>query len=223
MRTISISALSKAILAAFILVLFSFLTCPGQTTQDEPLGDVARENRTADENQKTAPAKKVYRNSSISSPAETGTDSAQPETSATSANAPTPQSDAATVSGEAEKPPSNTTSVVDRSKKRHDRSDFFIVPAFTEIRVEVEPREGAAPSSAVEVGKVVLPVRVGFSDAIPVFSKVKFGYAGTGDTGTFYELTSVKVGKITYKVHTDAVPYSPEMRFTLSKPLWIKR
>jgi hypothetical protein len=145
---------------------------------------------------------------------------------------PPPQNDASTSSGATEGHPGDTTSVFDRPKKRHDRSDFFIVPASTEIRVSVEHRDGAPPSSAVEIGKVVLPVRIGFADAIPVFSKVTFGPVGIGtfsvldyrdNFGLLYELTTVTVGKKTYKIHTDALPYSPEMRFTLAKPLWIKR
>src|SRR6185312_4678590 len=232
MRTISIRALSKVLLPALIVVVFSSLTYSQQAAQDESLGNVARENRAAQQNQKTAPAKKIYHNSSVSSPTGTSTDSTKSNTSATPANASPPQNDASTSSGATEGHPGDTTSVFDRPKKRHDRSDFFIVPASTEIRVSVEHRDGAPPSSAVEIGKVVLPVRIGFADAIPVFSKVTFGPVGIGtfsvldyrdNFGLLYELTTVTVGTKTYKIHTDALPYSPEMRFTLAKPLWIKR
>ncbi|MGH9566521.1 MAG: hypothetical protein ACRD4I_11080, partial [Candidatus Angelobacter sp.] len=136
MRTIPIPALPKVVLAAFVLVLLSSLAYSRQAAQDEPLGDVARENHAAGQAQKAAPAKKIYHNSSLSSPAETGKNSAQSNTSVPT-NASTTPGVAATSSGETQDHPKSTNSVFDRPKKRHDHSDFFIVPAFTEIRVEV--------------------------------------------------------------------------------------
>jgi|SRR6185437_9523640 hypothetical protein len=114
-------------------------------------------------------------------------------------------------------------SVFDRAKNTPDKTDFIVVPAGQEINVEVVSRENSAPTSEIKQRKVVLPVRVGFSTAIEVFTKVHLRFVRDTDYGRVYTLASVKIGKKTYKTETDAIPAGLEMRFTLIRPLRIRR
>jgi hypothetical protein len=117
----------------------------------------------------------------------------------------------------------SSSSVFDRPKNPNDDDNFIIVPAGQEIRVEPVSPENSAPTSAITHGKVILPVRVGFATAIEPLTQVQIRYAGTSDYGNVYRLVSIEVGKKTYRTKTDMVPYSMEMRFTLTRPLRIRR
>lgn len=142
----------------------------------------------------------------------------------------------------AQKPATSPRSVLDRPMG--ERPDPFIVPAGTEIRVDI-----------VE-GKVVVPVRVGFATPIPALSKaaVKINrvypptYAESGAAqasvpvryAEYGELTSVTIDGRTYAVQSDSVALgtpgssvvtpgnslgsSPhDVKFVLSVPLAIER
>jgi hypothetical protein len=125
--------------------------------------------------------------------------------------------------GSTEKP--KTSSVLDRAKNKIRDSDFIVVPALQEIRVDPVFPAGSAPTSRVDQGKVVIPVRVGFTTAIPALTKVHLQFTTTSEEdGPLYWLTDVEINKKLYKVESDEVPYAPsEMRFTLVKPLRIPR
>lgn len=98
--------------------------------------------------------------------------------------------------------------------------DVLVVPAGTEIRVEFAQTGGVAH---VLTGKVVVPVRVGWTTAIPATSKV------IGEThATFVVLTSITIGDVAYKVKTNLMSLfttasGSELRFTLAEPLQIPR
>jgi hypothetical protein len=106
--------------------------------------------------------------------------------------------------------------------KKRD-SDTLVVPAGTEIRVEfTQPYGGSAD---VITGKVVTPVRVGWATAIPALSKVKMNVAAG-----FVDLASVTVGKVSYKVNTNAIELytsatgsDSELGFVLREPVEIAR
>ena len=110
--------------------------------------------------------------------------------------------------------------VFDRPKNRHDDADFIVVPAGQEINIEVVSPGNSVPTSAITEGKVVVPVRIGFTTAIEALTKVHLRYAGNGP---FYRLVSLRIGKKVYKTETDLAPAGLEMRFTLTRPLRIRR
>ena len=101
-------------------------------------------------------------------------------------------------------------SVYDRPKDKVEEaeSDFIVVPAGTEIRVDITE------------SKVIVPVRVGFATPIPPLSKVAVqinrAYYYTGSNGTFGNgpvalaenavLTTVTVDGVTYPVQAASVP-----------------
>jgi hypothetical protein len=135
-------------------------------------------------------------------------------------------------------------SVMDRSKS-DDQPEPLVVPAGTEIRVDMVSN------------KVVVPVRVGFTTAIPALSKVSVkidrvyppsAYDASGSllnsaTVRYAEygvLTRVTVNGVTYEVESNSVPLGTpgssavtagnsmpdsvhEVKFELSAPLSIPR
>lgn len=121
---------------------------------------------------------------------------------------PAAQDSAAKPADKAQKPASSPRSVLDRPLSA--KPDPIIVPAGTEIRVDLVD------------GKVVVPVRVGFTTAIPALSKaaVKIervyapGYVETSGTqvnnqsaryAEYGELKSVTIDGKTYKVESNSV------------------
>jgi hypothetical protein len=122
---------------------------------------------------------------------------------------------------------SSKTSILDRPKDT--TPDEIIVPAGTEIHVDVEDR------------KIVNPVRVGFATPIPALSKVAlrvdrnyvpYAYLVNGQSYRDYvdyaTLTAVTVGDSTYPVQADALPLlkgatNREMIFVLNEPVHILR
>jgi hypothetical protein len=120
--------------------------------------------------------------------------------------------------------PKTSTSVLDRVKNKAEDGDFIVIPAGQEIKVEPVFPVGSSPTSRVDQGKVVVPVRVGFTTAIPALTKVHLQFTYTSEEGSLYRITAVKINKKLYKVDTDEAPYAAsEMRFTLTKPLRIAR
>ena len=106
---------------------------------------------------------------------------------------------------------------------------MIVVPAGTEIRVDVRER------------KVVVPVRVGFSTPIPALSKVavqvsrSYVPAGYGSNGApsvdfvdYATVAAVTVEGRTYEVKADTVPLlrgetNSEVTFVLSAPVSVLR
>ena len=121
-----------------------------------------------------------------------------------------------------EKP--KTSSVLDRVENKAEDGDFIVIPVGQEIKVDPVSLAGSTPSSRVEHGKVVVPVRVGFTTAIPALTKVHLQFAESSEDGSLYRITGVEINKKLYKIESDEVPYAAsEMRFTLTKPLRIAR
>jgi hypothetical protein len=120
--------------------------------------------------------------------------------------------------------PKTSTSVLDRVKDKDEDGGFIVIPVGQEIKVDPFFPVGSSPTSRVEHGKVVVPVRVGFTTAIPASTKVHLQFTYTSEEGSLYRITAVKINKKLYKVDTDEAPYAAsEMRFTLTKPLRIAR
>jgi len=116
------------------------------------------------------------------------------------------------------------SSVLDRAKNKSNEKNFIIIPVGQEIRVDPVFPDGSSPTSRVDQGKVVTPVPVGFTTAIPALTKVHLLFTGTSDDGAYYRLTYVEINKKLYKIESDETPYAPsEMRFTLTKPLRLPR
>jgi len=120
-------------------------------------------------------------------------------------------------------------SVLDRPKD--SRPDIIIVPAGTEIKVDIGER------------KTVVPVRVGFATPIPALSQVTvhvthsvvaIPYPDSGasypnvDYTEYATVTAITVDGKTYQVQTDSVPLSrggthSEVTFKLDEPLKVLR
>jgi hypothetical protein len=206
-----------------------------QESQATPLGDVARELR-----QKSAQQKKSAKRVHMVGSADAGAappNSAKPQAAETSATA-----ESSTTQSEVEVVPEPTP-------VRTPEPDVIIVPAGTEIRVEtlaVLPTVTRWGTVLYE-GKVVLPVRLGFTTAIPALSKVKIavngaysgagyivygnslfspiGYADSSGYVSEAELDSITIDGTEYKVRTKAAPFSAisEQRFVLAEPLTLER
>jgi len=120
--------------------------------------------------------------------------------------------------------PKTSTSVLDRVKNKAEDGDFIVIPAGQEIKVDPVFPAGSTPSSRIEHGKVAVPVRVGFTTAIPALTKVHLLFTDTSEDGSLYRITDVEINKKIYNIETDEAPYAAlEMRFTLTKPLRIAR
>jgi len=193
-----------------------------QDSQDKPLGDVAREQRELrKQREKDRPPIVVHSDDEVPAApdaAETKP-SRSPEDSASKSNP----------SGKQEKstPSEHSRSVFDRPKE--SVPDTIIVPAGTELRVDIHNH------------KVVLPVRVGFATPIPALSRVTVqvirtyvntAYSLNGmpyvDYVEYATVTAVTVGATTYDVETDTVPLlqggtNSELIFILGKPVAVLR
>ena len=110
-------------------------------------------------------------------------------------------------------------------------SDALVVPKGTQIQTDISRTSPGTPATPYEYdGKVEIPVRLGFSTAIPVGSKVAVRITDRHvDEGLQFaaELVAVTVQGKSYKVQTDQMPVDPstakEVTFTLLKPLKISR
>jgi len=125
--------------------------------------------------------------------------------------------------------------VTDRANEKVP--DFLIVPAGTEIKVDISEENPDREPEHVLQGKVVAPVRVGFATAIPALSKTTVqlslryydaGYLQPGYANVA-RLTAVTVDGTTYDVESSEIPVGPlpaltsEVSFTLLRALAIKR
>lgn len=128
-------------------------------------------------------------------------------------------------SSAASNPGSKSTpgTVFDRSKGKTGQDDFVVVPKGQEISIEVVFPDGSAPTTMSEQGKVVIPVRVGFTTAIPAGTGVHLRFAGSSEDGPLCQISTIELNKTTYRVESSQEPYSREMRFTLTKPLRVAR
>jgi hypothetical protein len=176
-----------------------------QPPPSKPLGDVAREQRQARQQQGKASAGRVYTDIGAAS-----MQSESPEKPVAAKDKPVVRtSKVSPVPPESQRTPPRT-SVFDQAKR--NRPEFIVVPAGTEIRVDI-----------VE-GKVVAPVRVGFATPIPALSIAAVKVNPVYYTPVFYhvvpgsasnipvaygetaELTAVTVRAVTYPVQANAIP-----------------
>ena len=239
-----------------------------QEAQEKPLGDVAREQRDA-RKPENAP-QKVYRNDDLApapeakgaagqdtlavaagsetdSKAQDPADSANPAESGSSeksqdadedAKPPAPAKLASQPDKPASQPDKTARPVADRVKDK--APDFYIVPAGTEIKVDISEENQQRELEHVVEGKVVAPVRLGFATPIPALSKATVqlsmryydtGYGDTPQSAYAYvaQLTSVTVEGASYDVESSEVSVGPmpgmlsEVSFTLQRALAIKR
>jgi len=222
-------------LAAALLVV-----SPTNSQQNEdarPLGDVAREQQLK-RKQKAKTGGTVHIDIAADpNKAEPNQEKANTEPSSGS-SAPSKRSPEA-VKPQESIPPSNRAyhSVFDRAKI--NKPDFLILPAGTEIRVDIVD------------GKVIVPVRVGFATPIPALSRAEVtvnrkyyapynvSYDVSGTYAGMYtenaELASVTVDSVAYPVKATVVPLNgvaaqpasiPSTRdvtFVLTAPLAIRR
>jgi len=132
----------------------------------------------------------------------------------------------------------NSRPVTDRVKEK--APDFLIVPAGTEIKVDISEENPDREPEHVLQGKVVAPVRIGFATAIPALSKTAVqlslryydaGYGPGSQPGytNVAQLTAVTVDGTTYDVESNEISVGPtpgltqEVSFTLLRALAIKR
>ena len=174
------------------------------------------------------PPRKVYTNADVVSDAIKDSASSSAAFEADLPKSSVPQVEMSAPAKKAElSAQSRTRSVLDRDQE--PAPDAIMVPAGTEIRVDVAE------------GKVVLPVRVGFSTPIPALSKVALHVsrvytsvlnASNGAPNVDYldyaRATAVTVGDTTYKVTANSVPLlngaaNKEVTFVLSAPILVLR
>ena len=198
--------------AIAVLIVGAAMAQSQDSETQQPLGDTARQQQQLRSKENGASSDKIYTNENVGadrSPADSGRSEVGKARQPRPTNA-APRSAASL----------NHRSVFDADPKKDSESDFIVLPAGTEIRVNML-------ESSVEV-----PVRVGFSTPIPASSKVLlhiYGYHrlspddnfGLGD---YASLTSVTIGDETYLVQTNRIPCRiGQGVFKLSAPLRIKR
>jgi hypothetical protein len=225
-------------LAAGVIVVLAALS-PSQAQQNssaEPLGDIARKQREARKHQTKATPPKVYTNSEAVTSADAGGAKPSSESAAQSESC-AEKNKAAESAKDADCTKRDTSqSEPVKSKCAPGRTedtapDWIVVPAATEIRVNIPER------------KVVVPVRIGFSTPIPALSKVVVQisrtYVSNGyvvgeisyvDYVDYATVTAVVIGGTSYNLETDTVPLfkgegaaNAEVVFHLSSPLSIPR
>jgi hypothetical protein len=215
-----------------LLLALVALTPAQLFSQNQPLGDVAREqkdSRKQTENSGKPP--KILTNDDLSPRSATGTSGTTPSPAASAEGQDSPpkesQSKESKSAASESQPidtknfaegdagnsggPSAVDSVLDRPK--HPEADAFVVPAGTQLKVDIGGQ------------KIVVPVRVGFATPIPALSQVtvqvtrsyvaipySFGGAPYNagvpnvDYIEYARLTAIIVGGTTYPVQTDSLP-----------------
>jgi len=206
-------------------------------SEDMPLGDVARELRKAKQGDGMPAAErahKVYVNADVVS------DAARTAEDGATSSPPVAGKDAeSNMSSTPHTEKAESTWKADSAKLRGGRPildrepdaspDVIVVPAGTEIRVDVREQ------------KVALPVRVGFSTPIPALSNVavqvtrSYVPAGYGSNSVpsvdyvdYATATTLTIGGKAYDIQVDTVPLlsgatSGEVTFVLSAPVSIFR
>ncbi len=224
-----------------VLVVVVLVQCQAafgqQDPQSKPLGDVAREERQKHSQQKKSGTRKhIHMTGTAVTVPPSGTD---PKGAAASSTAQT--SDQVSQS--------RATETLDTAEPIGTREpDLLIVPAGTEIRVQtLSGLPTVTRSGTFYEGKVVVPVRIGFTTAIPALSKVKIAvysvYAGDGyivygnslfsptgyaDSSGYVnqaELDNVTIDGVEYTVRTKGTTFSvsSEQIFVLAEPLTLER
>ena len=221
--------MSKTIMV-FNVVLGTLVLVWGQEpSQDAPLGELARLQRKFRlDGALGMPPRKVYTNADVVSDPIKDSVNSSATSKADLPKSSVPQVEMSAPAKKAElSAQSRTRSVLDRDQE--PAPDAIMVPAGTEIRVDVAE------------GKVVLPVRVGFSTPIPALSKVTLQVsraytsvlnASNGAPNVDYldyaRATAVTVGDTTYEVTANSVPLlngaaNKEVTFVLSAPILVLR
>ncbi len=117
------------------------------------------------------------------------------------------------------------------SQSARDKSDpddrALVVPAGTQIKVEVSEENPPRNVTRTYTGKVIAPVQAGGTVAIPPLSKVTIRVSVGPPYEEVKELILVVLDSGSYDLQTDRVPVPPgstsEMVFTLLKDVTIKR
>ena len=117
------------------------------------------------------------------------------------------------------------------SQSTRDKADpddrSLVVPAGTQIKVDVSEENPPRNVSRTYTGKVIVPVQAGGTVAIPALSKVTIRVSVGPPYEEVKELIQVTLDSGAYDLQTDRVPVPPgstsEMVFTLAKDLTIKR
>ena len=117
-----------------------------------------------------------------------------------------------------------------RDRKKSD-DDILVVPKGTRIQTDIAKSFPDTPATPFEYdGKVEIPVRLGFTTAIPAGSRITVRiYATYAETGYQYaaKLIAVTVDGTSYRIRTDRLPVEPstvkEVSFTLLDDLNISR
>lgn len=118
-----------------------------------------------------------------------------------------------------------------RDHKKGADEDFLVVPKGTRIQTDIAKTFPDTPPTPFEYdGKIEIPVRLGFSTAIPAGSTVGVRIDATyTETGYQYaaRLVSVTVDGRDYRIRTDRLPVDlstvKEVAFTLLNDLEISR
>jgi hypothetical protein len=233
------------------ICLVFVVNCPAQqNSQDKPLGDVAREQQNKRKGQKKSTSRKTYTNDDVFRTAIPDSDHVKmspPSATGSGDATPVKKPECVPDCGDVMRASQAYSSAA--VCPLNSAPDTLVVPAGTEIRVVMQPAPDMTPSH-VSTAKVVVPVRMGFETAIPALSKMTVKVTPTTYYNAGYnasesvvgipeqqvvmavvELTSLTVGKVTYRVKTNAIPLfgSPlldimsEMTFTLSEPLHVRR
>lgn len=197
---------------ALLIIVLAVMAQSQDSSPQQPLGDTAREQQQLRSKDKTAPTDKVYTNEDI------GADSSESDSGKPNGGK-TPQAmpiNAAPRSGAF----LHQRSVFDADPKKDSADDFIVIPAGTEIRVNLLERT------------VEAPVRVGFSTPVPASTKVVLHIYGnhrvspddTFGLGDYASITSLTIGDDNYPVRTNRIPCRMGQGvFRLSAPLRIKR
>lgn len=225
-----------------VLSLLVSFAAAQQTPQEKPLGDVAREQKIVrQQSSKTAEPRKVVTDEDVASestataPPSTTPSSGTKDIQPTAAQGAKTEAQPTGVEKEKQPEPGIADSVLDRPKDT--APDVIIVPAGTELRVDIDNR------------KIVVPVRIGFATPIPALSQVAVHVSRTYINGPYVSnpyavdaaqgvsyvdyveyatVTSVTVDGRTYEVQTNSLPLAKgptnsEMTFILDGSVAVAR
>lgn len=216
------------VLVAVVIFVGLAPAVSSQEDGEKPLGDVAREQRQA-QDKKTHPSTVIH-NSDIASPEEVGEAKGQPLPS------PAPNTSASgNATADQKKTPDvkkkdvvSSSSIFDRQRSAEEEAadKFRTVPAGTRIPVDLLRNN------------VSEPVRLGFATPIPALSEAEVQFSADyyyvydpddddpyGVPACSAQLTALTLGGVRYPVQTDAIPTAcikaGEITFTLTAPLKI--
>jgi hypothetical protein len=123
-----------------------------------------------------------------------------------------------------------------RDRKKNGDDDLVVVPKGTRIQTDLAHSSQGSPTTPYEFeGKIEIPVRLGFTTAIPAGAKITVLVTSRYDESTYQEpsyrelieLLDVTIDGKVYNIRTDRIPAqvstAKEIAFTLLEPLEIHR